>query len=140
MEPSSTAQPPTKSRRAYDRDKIGKKIRLQMEPWPALTTESALDDVVEKLTDVTTATVERHTPHLRPFPYSKRWFTPDLKTQQTELNQVRRRWQESGAEHGREHARSASLFDDMRQKRRAWTRAIEKAKAAHWKQFLDEAG
>lgn len=28
----------------------------------------------------------------------------------------------------------------MRQKRRAWTRAIDKAKMSHWKQFLDEAG
>ncbi|KAL2696035.1 hypothetical protein AAEP93_003335 [Penicillium crustosum] len=28
----------------------------------------------------------------------------------------------------------------MRQKRRAWTRTIEKAKSSHWKQFLDEAG
>ncbi|THC94016.1 hypothetical protein EYZ11_006525 [Aspergillus tanneri] len=28
----------------------------------------------------------------------------------------------------------------MRQKRRAWTRTIEKAKAAHWKEFLDSTG
>jgi hypothetical protein len=28
----------------------------------------------------------------------------------------------------------------MQQKRRAWTRTIEKAKAAHWKEFLDQAG
>lgn len=28
----------------------------------------------------------------------------------------------------------------MQQKRRAWTRTIEKAKASHWRQFLDEAG
>jgi ribonuclease HI len=27
----------------------------------------------------------------------------------------------------------------MRQKRREWTRTVEKAKATHWKQFLDEA-
>ncbi|EKV16381.1 hypothetical protein PDIG_09110 [Penicillium digitatum PHI26] len=28
----------------------------------------------------------------------------------------------------------------MQQKRRAWTRTIEKANSSHWKQFLDEAG
>lgn len=28
----------------------------------------------------------------------------------------------------------------MRTKRRAWTRAIEKAKGTHWKDFLDSAG
>ena len=33
-----------------------------------------------------------------------------------------------------------TLFQEMQQKRRAWTRTIEKAKASHWKQFLDEAG
>jgi hypothetical protein len=32
------------------------------------------------------------------------------------------------------------IFDDMRERRRAWTRTIEKAKISHWKQFLDEAG
>jgi ribonuclease HI len=33
-----------------------------------------------------------------------------------------------------------TLFQEMQQKRRAWTRTIEKVKASHWKQFLDEAG
>jgi hypothetical protein len=32
------------------------------------------------------------------------------------------------------------LFEDMREKRRAWTRTIEKAKSLHWRRFLDEAG
>jgi hypothetical protein len=34
--------------------------------------------------------LERFTPDMRPTPYSKRWFTPDLKTQQVEANQLRR--------------------------------------------------
>ncbi|KAI3260240.1 hypothetical protein CBS147308_10345 [Penicillium roqueforti] len=33
-----------------------------------------------------------------------------------------------------------TLFQEMQQKRRIWTRTIEKVKASHWKQFLDEAG
>jgi hypothetical protein len=33
-----------------------------------------------------------------------------------------------------------SLFEEMRRKRRLWTRTIEKAKASHWKSFLDRAG
>jgi hypothetical protein len=32
-----------------------------------------------------------------------------------------------------------ALFTEMRLKRRAWTRAIEKAKATHWREFLDNA-
>jgi hypothetical protein len=31
------------------------------------------------------------------------------------------------------------LFMDMKKRRREWTRAIEKAKADHWKEFLDKA-
>jgi hypothetical protein len=31
------------------------------------------------------------------------------------------------------------LFTEMHSKRRAWTRAIERAKSSHWKEFLDQA-
>jgi hypothetical protein len=50
------------------------------------------------------------------------------------------KWQESCAEAGRDDPHTISLFEDMRQKRRAWTQTIEKAKTSHWRQFLDEAG
>lgn len=50
-----------------------------------------------KLIEVTTAVIEKHTPNLRPSTYSKRWFIPDLKTPQTEVNHLRRKWQESYA-------------------------------------------
>ena len=96
--------------------------------------------IVERLTEATATAVDRHTPDLRPTPYSKRWFTPALKIQQTEVNQLRRTWQESCAELGRHDARSMTLFQEMQHKRRLWTRTIEKVKASHWKQFLDEAG
>jgi hypothetical protein len=111
-----------------------------MGPWKEVKTRQALDEVVERFTEATAAAVDRYTPDLRPTPYSKRWFTPDLKTQQTEVNHLRRRWQESCAELGRDQARSTTLFQEMQQKRRAWTRTIQKVKASHWKQFLDEAG
>ncbi|KAF4233525.1 hypothetical protein CNMCM6805_009182 [Aspergillus fumigatiaffinis] len=74
---------------------------------------------------------------LKPSPYSKRWFTPGLKIQQVIVNQLRRNWQESCANLGATHPVTAALFQDMRQKRREWTRTIEKAKATHWKEFLD---
>lgn len=76
----------------------------------------------------------------KPSPYSKRWFTPDLKEQQREVNKTRRKWQESYAEKGRQDPMSIYLFSDMRAKRRAWTRAIKKVKGTHWKDFLDSAG
>ena len=135
----STAQ----ARKAYDRadwDKIGGEVLRLMGPWKDVKTRPALDDAVERLVEATAAAVDTCTPDLRPTPYSKCWFTADLKTQQTEVNRLRRKWQESCAELGRGHARSIAMFHNMRDKRRAWTRTIEKAKTLHWKQFLDEAG
>jgi hypothetical protein len=111
-----------------------------MNPWKEIRTRPALDTIVERLTEVTAQAVDQFTPNSRPSPYAKRWFTPDLKAQQIEVNQVRRRWQASCAELGRHHPSSMAAFLDMQRKRRAWTRKIEKVKASHWKQFLDEAG
>ncbi|KAJ5135375.1 uncharacterized protein N7515_004653 [Penicillium bovifimosum] len=122
-------KPRTKARKAYGRadwSKIGEEVARQMWPWRDIKTRPTLDRVVEKLTSATTQAVDRFTPDMRPTPYSKRWFTPDLKVQQVEVNQLRRRWQASCAELGRDHPSTTAAFQDMRQKRRA--------------QFLDEAG
>ncbi|CAG8237069.1 unnamed protein product [Penicillium salamii] len=136
-------KPSTKARKAYERAdwaRIGEEVVRQMNPWKQIKTRPTLDRVVENLTATTAQAVDRFTPDTRPTPYSKRWFTPDLKTQQVEVNQLRRRWQANCAELGREHANTTTAFEAMQQKRRAWTRTIEKAKSSHWKQFLDEAG
>ncbi|CAG8891920.1 unnamed protein product [Penicillium nalgiovense] len=141
LQPQS--KPSTKARKAYERAdwaRIGEEVVRQMNPWKQIKTRPTLDRVVENLTAVTAQAVDRFTPDTRPTPYSKRWFTPDLKTQQVEVNQLRRRWQANCAELGREHANTTAAFEAMQQKRRAWTRTIEKAKSSHWKQFLDEAG
>ena len=132
-----------KVRKAYERadwTRIGEEVARQMSPWKEIKTRPTLDRVVENLTTATAQAVDRFTPDTRPTPYSKRWFTPDLKVQQIEVNQLRRRWQASCAELGRDHASTTGAFQAMQQKRRAWTRTIEKAKASHWRQFLDEAG
>ena len=81
-----------------------------MGPWKELKTRRALDEAVGKLTEATATAVDEYTPNLRPTPYSKCWFTLDLKIQQTEVNQLRRKWQERCAELGRSHTRSMTLF------------------------------
>jgi hypothetical protein len=65
--------------------------------------------------------VERHTLLARSSPYSKQWFTPELKMQPKEVNRIRRRWQNSCANKGREDATMKDLFIEMHNKRRAWT-------------------
>jgi hypothetical protein len=127
-------------RTSADWEKIGKEIQDLFKRPRELDSAEALDTVVERLTSTTANTVDKHTPDLRPSPYSKRWFTADLKAQLKDVNRLRHKWQESCVEVGRADSGTMAMFEDMRQSRRAWTRTIEKAKTSHWKQFLDEAG
>lgn len=132
-----------RKRKAYTRadwTKIGHEIQEQIGPWKEIKTRPTLDGTVQKLIDATTEVVNRHTPDTRPTPYSKRWFTPDLKYQQTNVNKVRRKWQQSCAMLGCEHPSTITAFQQMQESRRKWTRTIEKAKASCWKEFLDKAG
>lgn len=136
-------EPAAKARKAYDRadwNNMGDEVLRKMGPWKEVKTRPALDEIVERLTEATATAANNFTPNVRPTPYSKRWFTPDLKVQQTEVNRLRRKRQQSCAELGRDHARSMALFQGMQQRRRTWTRTIEKAKTSHWRRFLDEAG
>ncbi|KAI3047626.1 hypothetical protein CBS147353_11740 [Aspergillus niger] len=138
---------PSNPKRAYDRanwEKIGQDIQSQTTTLPTIlsttVTTADLDQAVEKLISSTVAALDRHIPRHRPSPYAKRWFSPALKVQQVGVNQARRRWQSSCADLGPQHPSSKALFTDMQGKRRQWTRTIEKAKAAHWKEYLDKAG
>jgi hypothetical protein len=82
-------------RKAYERtdwEKVGeKKIYAAMLPLPRMESEAQLDQTVINLIEVTRAAVKKHTPQARPCPYSKRWFTPELKTQQVKINRARRK-------------------------------------------------
>ena len=136
-------RPSAIDRKSYERAnwaRIGEEVASQMNPWKEIKTRPALDQAVESLTAATAQAVDRFTPNTRPTPYSKRWFTPNLKAQQVEVNQLRRRWQASCAELGRTHPNTTAAFQAMKMKRRVWTRTIEKTKVSHWRQFLDEAG
>jgi hypothetical protein len=80
--------PVAKPRKAYDRanwSKIGEDVVRQMEPWKEIKPRLALDKIVQRLTVATAAPLNRFTPDARPSPYVKRWFTPDLKVQQTKV-------------------------------------------------------
>eukprot|EP00136_Aspergillus_niger_P005212 XP_001395701.2 reverse transcriptase [Aspergillus niger CBS 513.88] len=132
-----------KPKRAYDRAdwaRVAQDILRQIDPPVNIQSAQDLDYAVNNLIQTTVAALDRHVPVQAPCPYSKRWFTTDLKAQQIEVNQIRRRWQNRCALLGPNHPMTKILFEEMRQKRREWTRAIEKAKGRHWKEFLDKAG
>lgn len=132
LQPKQNTKP--KLKRAYDRadwTKVGQGILNLIDPQSRILSNQDLDRAVEKLIHTTTTTLDQHVPCLAPSPYSKRWFTPDLKAQQTEVNQTRRRWQDRYASLGPNHPMTKTLFEEMQRKRRQWTRAIEKAKTGH---------
>ena len=109
-----------KPRRAFERadwGKIGPRLQSLLEPWPSINSESDLEAAVTRLIGSTITAIDQFTPLSRPSPYSKRWFTPDLKIQQTEVNQARRRWQESCVTRGRQDPGTRALYDEMRQRR-----------------------
>lgn len=135
-------KPDPKPKRNFDRadwEKIGLTVQTLMSPRPTISSGSDLELAAEKLVKSTVTAIEQHTPLMRPSPYSKRWFTPELKQQQQEANRARRKWQESCVTRGSGDPCTLSLFEDMRRKRRMWTRTIEKAKSTHWREFLDKA-
>lgn len=129
-------------RRNYDRTdwkKVVEAVKAAADRAPRILCRYSLDSAVTDLIRTTSEAVEAYTPRAKPTPYSKRWFTPELKQQQRETNRARRSWQQSCARYGKAHAVTLELLLDMKRRRRAWTRAIEKAKASHWKDFLDQA-
>ena len=135
-------RPRPQSRKAYARAdwaKIGAMIRTKMGESPHIETIDQLEQEVDNLVTTAIAAVNQYTPQAAPCPYSKRWFTPELKMQQREVNRLRRRWQEGCALKGRANPITMGLFSEMRTKRREWTRLVEKVKNAHWKDFLDQA-
>ena len=135
-------RPKRAPRKAYDRadwTKIGTISQHQMSRITQINTKEQLDDAADCLIVATMAAVEEHIPSAKPSPYAKRWFSPELKIQQREVNQLRRQWQNSCANRGSHHPLTQGMFSEMRNKRRVWKRTIEKAKATHWKDFLDQA-
>lgn len=131
-----------KPKRAYDRAdwaKIGTNLLQRLGRTPEIQSTPELEHEVSRLVQTTTAALDQYVPPQKPSPYSKRWFTSELKSQQVVVNQTRRRWQSSCATLGSSHPITTSLFNDWRQKRQEWTRTIEKVKTTHWKEFLDKA-
>ena len=135
-------RPEASPRKAFDRtdwNKVGQDVRAAVDNTEPIVSTTQLDTMVSRLTRAVQRAVEDHTPLMRPSPYSKRWFTPELKQQQRDTNRLRRKWQASCASRGKDDEQTNELFRDMCRKRREWTRTIERAKRSHWKEFLDKA-
>jgi ribonuclease HI len=122
-----------------DWDAVGELIAQHMGNNAEIDTQDRLDETIERFTKITADAVEELTPLANPCPYSKRWFTPDLKEKQRVYNKARRKWQTSTARLGRDHQATQEMFSQMQRHRKEWAKAIEHAKSKHWKDFLDRA-
>jgi ribonuclease HI len=130
-------------RKMYDRTdwiKVGQTIQGALTPIGAIQSREQLDSAVEQLVSTTAVTVNKLTPTARACPYSKHWFNPELKEQQSEHNRLRRFWQACCSGRGRDDPFTQSQFAAMQKSRRKWVRAVEQAKSAHWRDYLDRAG
>ena len=134
-----TDRPPRRMYEHTDWNAVGELVLQRMGSQATIETRNQLDEIVERFTRVTAAAVEELTPLANPCPYSKRWFTPDLKDQQRTYNKARRKWQTATAQLGREHATTQEMFAAMKRRRKEWAKAIEHAKSKHWRDFLDQA-
>lgn len=113
------SKPTTQTRKAYKRadwKKIAEEAVRRVGLWKEIKTRPALDEAVQTPTELTAATVKQFTPDTRPIPYSKRWFTPNLKVQQVKVNQLRRKWQENCGVLRRDHPLSSAAFQEMQQR------------------------
>ncbi|KAI2812354.1 hypothetical protein CBS115989_10539 [Aspergillus niger] len=111
LHPGQAKEP--KPKRAYNRAdwaQVGQSILKQVGQDLKIETNEDLDRAVENLIRSTTAALNQHVPAQAPCPYSKRWFTPELKAQQVEVNRSRRRWQNGCAILGPDHPTTKSMF------------------------------
>jgi hypothetical protein len=108
-------------RKESDKVEETKMIQTTIGQLPDIGSVTQLEQTVNDFIEATITTVEKHMLLARPSLYSKRWFTPAFKIEQTEVNRVYRRWQESCTNRGKEHPTTIALFTEMYIKRREWT-------------------
>jgi endonuclease/exonuclease/phosphatase family metal-dependent hydrolase len=109
--------------------------RLQLLPRPAVyDTVEDLEEGVRNLEEAVRATTEEVVPLSKPYPQSKRWFTPELKRLKQESAKLQR-----NAYHQRfkpEHP----VHDMAKAAEKTYAKAIETEKARHWWEWLANLG
>lgn len=132
MEVELTNERPTrKLYKQTDWEKAGQAIRGALGLTLNINTKQQLDEAVELLVSTTAATTNDLTPTTKPCPYSKKWFSPDLKEHQTRTNKHRRLWQTLRVSYGRDDPNTLDQYTKMQKARREWVKAIAYAKSSH---------
>lgn len=77
-------------------------IQDALGPTREINSKEELDEAVERLVSTAAAITNELTPTAKPCPYSKNWFSPELKEYQARYNKHRRLWQTYRAAYGRD--------------------------------------
>jgi hypothetical protein len=107
----------------------------QLRSWDAdtITSPDDLDRQVQLLTEAIQATIEEHILRRQITPYSKRWWTPELKMLRKEYAKADR-----AHFHTKDTEREEELREKRNRARNLYTATLRRAKASHWKSWLEE--
>ena len=100
---------------------------------PCLSMVEDLDTFIEKLTCTIQATIEQHVPLSNPSPYTKRWWTPELRDLRRCYARLSRTEFAARQSDGWEQAR-----DSCRVARNIYNLRLRHTKATHWKGWVEE--
>jgi hypothetical protein len=112
--------------------KLKSKLEEQ-ETGGRITKEGELEQRVERLTEVILQTIREEVKTTKPSPYSKQWWTTELKKEKALTCKLGRlAWVHRGEPENQIHGR-------YRQQRNRYKEEIKRTKAAHWAEWLEEA-
>jgi hypothetical protein len=93
-----------------------------------------MEEGVRKLEEAVRATTEEAVPLSKPYPQSKRWFTPELKRQKQECAKLQR------IAYRHRFKPEHPAHDAARTAEKKYAKSIESEKARHWWEWLANLG
>src|SRR5216117_692741 len=94
------------------------------------TTATGIDNYAKELVEAITKAVQETTPHKRPSPHSKRWWTAELSTLRKESNRLRNIFSRTN------HAVDKAAWKD---KANEYEEESARAKVSKWKEYVNNA-
>jgi hypothetical protein len=132
-----TTQEPRLNWRKMNWDKFSKTLKhLSTETQPlwqrhqSQPSANNLDAWAILLHDINKRAADSSTPYLNVTPRSKRWWTEEISTARTVMNQARRRWKRT---------RLPTHHQEYKQHRNTYFCMIRHAKDSMWKEYLSQA-
>ena len=116
-----------------DWEQFNKVLQQQLPHVPqqrTLWSPTAIDRYTEQLTNALRRAIEQTTPHKKPSPHSKRWWTPELTNLRRQANRLRNFYR-----------RTHNSIDKAAwmEKAKDYGEGIDKAKRTKWREYVENA-